>query len=317
MINFHYLDNEKYNDIQLLRMKDNNHGDLPFYMRIYNRDTMTVYMHRHEYMQINYVYQGRGRHVVSDHEFDIVKGDIFVIPPYIPHRILPFKNMDIEIFEFEFNMEFVNQNINSIENIKSFFDFAYIEPFLVTENQVKPRLNLAGKIQLEVEDILSEVMAEYKNRYVGFELMIKSLLLKLLVVVGREFSRNIEDEPDNVLYDRHKDSILKAIQYIEENYSQDLSIEDVAQKAMLSQSYFCYLFKNITSKTFTEYVNNLRISKTMELLKNTNNRVLDICYEAGFNNICYYNRLFKQRTGVSPTAFRKISKAKRQDNDLS
>lgn len=306
-----YLDSEKFNDIPLLKMKDNNHGGLPFYIREYDKKTVTPEIHRHEYMQINYVSYGKGTHLINGHAFEIIKGDIFVIPPYIPHQILAVENFDIKIFEFEFNSEFINQNIKSMNNIEPFFDFAYLEPFLVSENQVRSRLNLAGNVQTIVQNILGEVIFEYKNKEKGFDLIIKSLLLKLLVIVGREFSKEIKDKQCDSFFDKHRESMMKALNYVDDHYMEELSIEQISKIAMLSQSYFCYFFKNITSKTFTDYLNDLRISKVVNLLKETHMRVLDISYEVGFNNISHFNRLFKQYTGVSPTEFRKHEKSKK------
>jgi len=92
---------------------------------------------------------------------------------------------------------------------------------------------------------------------------------------------------------------------MEEQYSEDLSIEHMAKRFLLSQSYFSYLFKSITGKTFIEYLNGVRISKALELLKNTDKRVLDICYDVGFRNINHFNRMFRQLMGVSPMEYRK------------
>lgn len=304
-MDMNFLDKEEYKNIRLLKMVDNNHGNLPFFIRKYSMKDFGTTLHRHEYMQINYIYQGKGKHLVNNNEFDIIKGDIFVIPPYIPHCISALKNCNIEIFEFEFMPEFINQSFESIDNIKSFFDFAYIEPFLVSENHVKSRFNLIGKLQVEVEDILNEVLIEYNEKKSGYMLMIKSLLLKLLVLVGREFTKDMENSESSSVFDRHRDAIFGSIKYINEFYSDDLSIEDVSKRFMLSQSYFSYLFKSITSKTFTEYLNGMRVSKAMELLRSTDKRVLDICYEVGFNNVNHFNRLFRQQTGISPLAYRK------------
>ncbi|NLC68788.1 MAG: AraC family transcriptional regulator [Clostridiaceae bacterium] len=305
---FEYLDKEEYKDILLIRVSDNKHGGLPVFVRKYIlQPGAELGLHRHESMQINYICQGKGGHYINKHEFEIVKGDIFVIPPYIPHKISAAKDSNIQIFEFEFVPGFIYQNFGSIENVESFFDFAYIEPFLVGENNVKPRLNLVGKIQVEVENILNEVLMEYNNRRSGYLLVIKSLLLKLLVMVGREFTRELQDSETRPAFERHRDSIFEAIEYINRNYMKDLTVEEAARKSMLSQSYFSYLFKSITTKTFTEYLNDLRISRAMELLASTDKRVLDICYEAGFNNVNHFNRLFKQKTGVSPRTYRRLN----------
>ncbi|HCS76152.1 MAG TPA: AraC family transcriptional regulator, partial [Clostridiales bacterium] len=235
----------------------------------------------------------------------IIKGDIFVIPPYIPHRIIELEDSCAEIFEFEFMPSFINQGFKDIQNAESFFDFAYIEPFLVSENLVKPRLNLVGRKQIEAEDILNEALREYIGKKPGYILLIRSLLLKLLVLVGREFTVNLENVESFPIYDRHRDSIISAMRYIDAHYIEDLSIEEVASVFALSPSYFSSLFKNITSRTFTEYLNNIRISKAKELLKNTDKKVIDISYDVGFNNVYHFNRMFKQQMGISPLEYRK------------
>lgn len=303
-------DNREYSHIPLLKMSDNKHGDMPIFIRKYalsfdDRLQDTNQLHRHEYMQINYVCKGKGVHVINKSEYRILKGDIFVIPPFVPHCIRAMKDSSLNVYEFEFVPEFVNQNFESIENVESFFDFAYIEPFLVNESNVKPRLNLIGKNQVEVESILMEVLSEYTEKKSGYLLIIKSLLLKLLVLVGREFTKDLENSESRSVFDRHRDSIFGAIKFINDNYDHDMSVEEVAKEFMLSQSYFSYLFKSITSRTFTEYVNGIRISKAMELLRKTDKRVLDICYETGFKNVNHFNRLFRQQTGVSPLNYRK------------
>lgn len=300
-----YLDRDEYSDIPLYKMVENKQGDLPFFITKYEVTSQNAVMHRHEYMQINYVYKGKAKHVINHQEFNIIKGDIFVIPPYVPHAIVWSGDRDAEIFEFEFNIDFINESFETMDSMKSFLDFAYIEPFLVGESQVKPRLNLSGKIQIEVENILNEALREFTYREDSYILIIKSLLLKLLVIVGREFDASLEKSSDKPLYTRHQDAIYKAINYIEENYTEDITMDDIVSISMLSQSYFSYLFKSITRKTFVEYLNDIRISKAMELLRTTDKRVLDICLEVGFNNVNHFNKLFKRSVGVSPLQYRK------------
>jgi AraC-like DNA-binding protein/mannose-6-phosphate isomerase-like protein (cupin superfamily) len=288
-------------------IEDNKNGNLSMFIRKYLSSGVTPLLHMHEYMQINYVSHGKGIHLVNNHEFEIVKGDIFVIPPFVPHRIKAVPGCEMEIFELEFAPDFINQNFVSFESAVPFMDFAYIEPFLVSENRVKPRLNLDGLARTEIEMILSEILKEYNKRDSGFLLLIKSLLLKLLVLVGREFTKDLENKYPKMgsVFDRNREAVLGAVKYIEEHYNEEISIEKVAHVFALSQSYFSYLFKSIVSKTFTEYLNDLRIQKAMELLKKTDNRVLDISYDVGFNNINHFNRVFKHQTGISPIAYRK------------
>src|SRR5699024_4114970 len=140
----------------------------------------------------------------------------------------------------------------------------------------------------------------------SYILLIKSLLLKLLIIVGREFNSSLEKSSCQPLYLRHRDAIYNAIKHIEENYTEDITMDDIVKVSMLSQSYFSYIFKSITRKTFIEYLNGIRISKAMELLRTTDERVLDICLKVGFNNVNHFNKLFKQAVGISPMQYRKM-----------
>lgn len=296
---------EKYKQVPMYKMADNKPGGYPFFVAKYVMTNKTTSLHRHEFMQINYVNGGKGVHVVNNHEFDIVKGDIFVIPPYVPHEIKAREGDSAEIFEFEFEPKFINEQFDSFEQAESFMDFAYIEPFLVSENLVRPRFNVVGKMQVEVEGILRDALDEYTQRRPGYVLMIKSLLLKLLVLVGREFTTDLQNSDTRKIYDNHRDTILRALTYIEAHYSEEHSIEAISRKFLLSSSYFSYLFKSITSKTFTEYVNGIRIAKASEMLKNSNTKVLSICHEVGFRSINHFNRVFRQIVGISPTEYRR------------
>lgn len=300
-----FLDNEMYKEIPLYKMVDNHHGNLPFYIRKYSMKDNATPLHRHEYMQINYVYRGSGKHFINNFAFDIIKGDIFVIPPYVPHSIHACNDTDMGIYEFEFEPGFINQSFRSIENAEPFLDFAYIEPFLVSETHIKPRLNLTGRAQLDVEAILNEALEEYEEKGSGYILLVKSLLLKLLVMVGRAFTKNLNDSEPQPMFGHQRNAILGAVKYINENYMEELSADEVAHQFMLSPSYFRYLFKSITSRTFTEHIHNIRISRAMEMLKTTDMRVLDISCDIGFNNVNHFNKVFRQQTGVTPLQYRK------------
>jgi len=303
LLDYSYLDRKEYKGITLFRIAENNNG-LPFF--IIHKDKCANIIHRHEYVQIIYICRGRLKHVINENAFDVYRGDIFVIPPYVPHYFQDYCNEKSELIEFEFVPEFINERFSVNYKDNSFMDFAYLEPFLVTENEIKPKLNLSGSIQLEVENILSEIIREYGSRDSDFELVVKALLLKLLVLVGREFRKSITGTESQGLFDLHRDALFNAIDYINTNVTSPITLDDAARVAMLSQSYFRYLFKQMKQKTFTEYVNELRIAKAIELLKTRRDmKVVDICYESGFNNVNHFNRLFREITGVTPMTIRK------------
>lgn len=299
------IDNKSGESLSVYVMEDNNNGGLPFFVAKYDVYSSRPKMHAHDFIQINYVYSGKATHIVNDKSLEIIKGDIFVIPPKVAHSIVKIQGESAVIFEFEFTPDFINQNFHDMKDAEVFLDFAYIKPFLVSQDLVKPRFNLCGNVRTEVEHILNEVYTEYTNRHMGFDLLVKAQLLRLLVIVGREFSEYLDNSKTNQTYKLQRESIMNAINYIESNYYEKLTSDAVAKKFMLSPSYFNHLFKYFTSRTFTEYLISVRISKALELLITTDRKILDICYDVGFNNVNHFNRIFKREMSMSPIEYRK------------
>lgn len=297
-------DSPRYQGIPIATMDTNNNGNLPVFVRKYGVEGITPHLHRHQAMQINYIMSGRAVHIINNASFEVVKGDIFVIPPYIPHKLSFLPESEVQILELEFETDFVWGNSIGIENMETFFDFAYIEPFLVSEGEVRPRVNISGSQQMVMEKILNDIYEEYVQEQKGYLLAIKADVLKLLVLLGRYFQLNAESSGNNAIFDRHRDAIMQALAYVDTNYTEDIRIEDVIRVAMMSRSYFCYLFKNITGKTLVEYLNDLRINRATELLKNSDEMIMQVCFDSGFNNISHFNRVFKSNMGISPRQYR-------------
>lgn len=305
-MDFSYLDKDNYKNIPLLDESHMNpHSDnRQFFIRKYPVDEKGTYLHRHTYIQINYVYKGRGVHVVGDRKTEICKGDIFVIPPFVPHAIMSDRDGKLEIFEFEFRADFVLPDFENDEKSESYLDFAYLEPFMVVEEEMKPRFNLDDRMQNEVERILWEVHEEYEKMNAGYKLVSKALLLKLLVLVGRAFSNEIRGTETEKILGRYKKAVVKAAEYINENYPQPLSLDRIAGEAGYSKSHFCYLFKAVMGKTYIEYLNEVRIEAAKRMLCETEKSVSEICFEVGYNSCANFNKNFKLITGLTPRNFR-------------
>lgn len=303
-MDYSYLDKDEYKGIPIVRIEENSNG-LPFLIvRLERRCNLRP--HRHEFVQIVYISRGKLKHALHRTVFDVYQGDIFIIPPYVPHYFIDDGAGFFEIIEFEFVPEFIDERFTSGSAENSFMDFAYLEPFLVVEKEIRPRLNLGGGIRVEVEALFSEILREYAARDSDYQLLIRALLQKLLVLVGREFRRSISGTASQELFDRHRDALFQAVAYVDENLSGAVSVEEAARVAMLSQSYFRYLFKQMFQKSFVEYVNERRIARAAELIRaRPDMLIIDICFEAGFNSVTHFNRVFRQTTGATPTAFRK------------
>lgn len=95
-----------------------------------------------------------------------------------------------------------------------------------------------------------------------------------------------------------------AIKYIEKNYATEISIDDICKELNVNKCYFCSVFKKEIGLTFINYLNNYKIEKSKELLKNPNMSLLDVSLSVGYNNQSYFSTVFKKITSKTPLEFR-------------
>ena len=98
--------------------------------------------------------------------------------------------------------------------------------------------------------------------------------------------------------------VTKARLFIAEHQAEELSLAQVAQCVNMSAFYFCKMFKKATGMTFTDYLARVRVEKVKNLLLNPHKRVSEAAYEAGFQSLSQFNRVFRRIVGESPSAYR-------------
>ena len=152
-----------------------------------------------------------------------------------------------------------------------------------------------------VADIIGGIWKEYAARKEGAGKFILAGLYYLIGWLERGGYLSADALPD----DQSVQKLLPALEYIDRYYAkQELSLESVSDVLGLNSTYFCRLFKRITGRGFTEYLNFVRITKSEELLQNTSLSILDISLEVGFSSVSYYNRVFKKMKNCTPSVYR-------------
>lgn len=108
----------------------------------------------------------------------------------------------------------------------------------------------------------------------------------------------------SALPDRDDCVIAKAKSYIEENYNDYISLEDIAAHVYLNKSYFSVFFKNKVGLTYREYLRNHRIQKAIELIRNSDMKIYEIAQSVGYNDSAHFIRAFKEVTGKTPSEYK-------------
>ncbi|MEH7011779.1 response regulator [Neobacillus niacini] len=99
--------------------------------------------------------------------------------------------------------------------------------------------------------------------------------------------------------------VLMAKEYVKENYQERITLEDISNRLFLHQAYFSAIFKKATGQNFIDYVNQVRVDKAVHLLRNTDYKIKLISDMVGFQSHSYFNKVFKNETGVTPVVFRR------------
>ncbi len=98
--------------------------------------------------------------------------------------------------------------------------------------------------------------------------------------------------------------IPKVLNYLDNNYYKNITLDDAAKSVNLSYHYFSKIFKDAIGKNFVDYLTELRIEKSMRFLENTSISIKEVCYQIGYNDPNYYCKIFKKLTGLTPTEYR-------------
>ena len=129
------------------------------------------------------------------------------------------------------------------------------------------------------------------------------------VVNVEDDSTGMPEYTDSKGEDGFADPIGTVISYIEKNYAQSISLDELSSIANFSKFHLCRKFKDVTNMGITNYILNYRINKAKELLLEPNSgKVFEIAKAVGFNDTSYFNRTFKKYTGYTPNEFQRLNK---------
>lgn len=155
-----------------------------------------------------------------------------------------------------------------------------------------------------LSDTAANLFQAMREKYTGYEFAVQGYLYVLMGII---LSRNLYTAKSN--QEKHMAYRLKqlkqVLRYIEEHYSEDISLEDLASIAGMNPKYFCRFFKQITQKTPINYLNYYRIECAREQLSTTDCTITEAAFQCGFNDVSYFTKMFRRQMGMTPMQYLK------------
>ena len=269
------------------------HGTEDFPIELYHIDsTHTRYemsAHWLSEVEIIRVLDGVLNVRLNNNIYSVRKNEIIFVNPEAVHQASP---VDCTYECIVFNLDFIPAlNNGSIYFIESLKNHEY-----VIEEYLKESSPLAFAVNILFEAMYAK-SSGYKFKVIG------ALYNLFGEIVDLHLYHPTDSAP--LAADKNVPKLRAVLSYIRTNYDAAITLDDMADAAGMSPKYFCYFFKEMTTKTPVEYLNLYRIEKASRKLINSDMSVTSVAFSCGFNDLSYFIKTFKQIKGITPAKFRK------------
>ncbi len=262
-------------------------GDLPY-----------IEPHFHAEFEIDYMVAGQMLFHIDNRDYLGKEGDIFIIPPDKIHSIYPIDQKDSvgKYHTILFTSELLFGSIS---------ERCYAEimlPLLRNKKKIALPITKLHPYYNEIQTSMDNIVVALRENTPLHDLMLKSELLRVFYLF-LQYDDGTQSESQ-----AFPAEIYNILKYIAQNYSEKLSIQDLAQMSFLSNSRFITVFKRIVGMTPSRYIGDFRLKNVCRMLVDTDATVISIANACGFNNISNFNVQFKNMFGMPPQEYRNRSR---------
>ena len=269
--------------IEIKKIENETHGPVPE-------------CHWHEQIQFFYFTQGNAVVRCNSKKYEVGVHDLVIINSKELHYI---ENIgeSLTYYMVKIDLSFIYSN--RVDSIQAEFLTPLSQNRILFENVVRGD-----------KDILlcvNRMIDEYFKKQIGFELAVKAQVYDLIVLLLRGYVKKIYTATESASQLANLQRFKNVISYIERNFTEKIDLDRLADITRMSQGHFCRLFKQITGMSAINYINNLRINKAVELIRNSDRNMMEIAMSCGFCDSNYFSRVFKKHEKMSPLQMRKLS----------
>lgn len=256
-------------------------------------------MHTHEFSEIVIITGGSGVHVTDGDEWVLSAGDVFVIGGTRPHHYV--STDKLKLINVLFDPESLQMPLDDLTTLPGYNTLFHLEPAARKRHQFESRLRISSVDMHESCRLIDHLEHELKTRERGFRFIAMATFMQLVGHLSRCYGRTKNVDSQSLL------QIAEVIAYIENHYSQPISLDDLVDISGLSRRSFSRIFESSMGCTPISHLIELRINRACELLKKTDRSITEIAFDVGFNDSNYFARQFRKILKVSPSAYRQSS----------
>ena len=267
-------------------------------MQVYIRDPQPEFpLHSHGFNELVIILKGTALHVIDEHAVPVRSGDVFVIARDHIHQYRDLHGLALA--NILFDAEALKMEQWDLRTLPGFHALFSIEPTFRVQHKLQSRLQLAERQLNHVNSLLRNLTYETANRSPGYRVMASGLFMQLAVYLSRCYSSETTEESIGLL------RIGDAIAHIETHYTENMTLEELAEKSHLSKRHFQRIFHDCMGRSPIDHLMHVRIQKAVELLRSTERSITEIAFDSGFQDSNYFARCFRKIMNQTPRDYRR------------
>ncbi|MCS3470196.1 AraC-like DNA-binding protein [Pseudomonas sp. JUb42] len=283
------------------------HNGLSIIYREHGFPCPLVRWHFHKEYELHLIVASSGKVFVGDYIGNFYPQTLFLTGPNLPHNWISQVEEDEVVPKRDMLVNFTDELLES--GIQVFTELRTLAPLLEraqygVEFRCPRTIAQAARLMQKIADTK------------GITRLGHFLILLELLAASDDYQLLSGTKAPQMADEHSIDRTNRAVDYIFTHYARELPLEEVASYLGMKPTYFSRVFKQATGRSFVEFVNRLRVSKSCELLADGDRPVTDVCFESGFNNISNFNRRFQQLKGMTPSHYRRLAVQRLTEQNL-
>lgn len=259
-----------------------------------------AHAHWHYYIEMLYSVSGKARVILGGVGYSFEEGDLVLINAREVHSVYSDCDEGASYYVLKFDPEVLYTTSRTV------FESKYVLPFTMVKASHQKVFTRQEIEDTSIPFLMKEIYQEYQNPNYGFELAIRTHICRIFLWVLRNWqSKGLNLDARYSLKEKEMKTLQKVFDYLDENYQEDITARSVARMCNMSYSYFSRHFKAVIGKTFTEYLNYIRITEAEKLLLTTDMNITEVALRTGFSDSSYFIKQFRHFRSMSPKQYQK------------
>lgn len=270
-------------------------GQHKFHIHVAQGDARKL--HGHDFLEFTFVATGTMEHEINGKCSILTAGDYFIVDYGTQHAYRSISNEPLEVVNLLFYPEFVERTLAGSRSFEDVVN-SYLLRFSYKTLRSSPTGETFRDESGRIRQIVEELMEEYRKKKHGYIEYIRCLFVQMLIITMRKVGQNQQDGVKS-------DVVREIVEYVKSNYARKIYLVDMAERYNYSVSFLSRKFTSEMGVGFSEYLQRIRIEQSCRLLENSDLHIHEVAMQVGYDNVKFFNQIFRQNVKMTPREFRK------------